>query len=254
MKTNKQSGFTLVELAIVLVIIGLIVGGVLVGQDMIKAAELRAGVGQIEKLDTAANVFRNKYNGIPGDLANPANFGFDATGITAGNNGNGVLNGSGATTLDEEPAAFMRHLFQANLIQDTIAGTDFTTANVDVIGNYAAPSKLGKGLLIWAQSTGGVNYYMMDNATVANGVITNVHTALPPISAFNFDGKLDDGIPTTGKVVSVDSLAVLSTAGVTGNAAANAGSCINTTSSTYQTSTQAIADQGACILRIRASF
>ena len=58
--------------------IGLIVGGVLVGQDMIKAAELRAAVGQIEKLDTAVNVFRNKYNGIPGDLPNPTNFGFTA--------------------------------------------------------------------------------------------------------------------------------------------------------------------------------
>ena len=64
----QQVGFTLIELSIVLVIIGLIVGGVLTGQDLIKAAEIRATVGQYEKYNTAVNTFRTKYNGIPGDL------------------------------------------------------------------------------------------------------------------------------------------------------------------------------------------
>lgn len=49
LQMKNQSGFTLIELSIVLVIIGLIVGGVLVGRDLIKAAEVRAQVSQIEK-------------------------------------------------------------------------------------------------------------------------------------------------------------------------------------------------------------
>jgi len=56
---HTAAGFTLVELSIVLVIIGLIAGGILVGQDMIEAATVRAQISQIEKYETAANAFRN---------------------------------------------------------------------------------------------------------------------------------------------------------------------------------------------------
>jgi prepilin-type N-terminal cleavage/methylation domain-containing protein len=71
-------GFTLIELAIVLVVIGLVVGGVLVGRDLIGAATMRAQLSQIEQLNTGVATFRDKYGGIPGDLPIPlANqFGF----------------------------------------------------------------------------------------------------------------------------------------------------------------------------------
>src|SRR5689334_20830022 len=101
-QTNtSESGFTLIELSIVLVIIGLIVGGVLVGQDMIKAAQIRATVAQIEKYNTAVNTFRNKYNALPGDMSNPTYFFPSVTGANAattglGNN-NGLIEGSGST-------------------------------------------------------------------------------------------------------------------------------------------------------------
>ena len=47
---------------------GLLVGGVLVGQDLIKAAEIRAVASDIERYNTGAAAFRTKYNGLPGDL------------------------------------------------------------------------------------------------------------------------------------------------------------------------------------------
>ncbi len=66
--SQLKVGFTLIELSIVLVIIGLIVGGVLAGQDLVRAAGERAQISQIEKFNVAVNTFRGKYGEIPGDM------------------------------------------------------------------------------------------------------------------------------------------------------------------------------------------
>jgi prepilin-type N-terminal cleavage/methylation domain-containing protein len=66
---HGKCGFTLIEMSLVLVIIALIVGGILVGQDLIKAAEARAQISQIEKYNSAVNTFRAKFQAIPGDMA-----------------------------------------------------------------------------------------------------------------------------------------------------------------------------------------
>src|ERR1700743_3469732 len=92
-------GFPLIELSIVLVIIGLIVGGILVGQDMIKAAEVRAQISQIEKYNQAVNTFKAKFQAIPGDMgvSTATQFGFTpGTGCTGGlanRDSNGLLDG-----------------------------------------------------------------------------------------------------------------------------------------------------------------
>jgi prepilin-type N-terminal cleavage/methylation domain-containing protein len=93
-QSSHGNGFTLIELSIVLVIIGLIVGGVLVGQNLIDAAAVRAQISQIEKYNTAANTFRGKYGYLPGDIPNPyaAQFGFLPRGTYKGQgDGNGVI-------------------------------------------------------------------------------------------------------------------------------------------------------------------
>ena len=66
----RNSAFTLLELSIVLVIIGLIVGGVMVGRDLIEASKIRAQVTQFSDIETQINTFNVKYNCLPGDCPN----------------------------------------------------------------------------------------------------------------------------------------------------------------------------------------
>jgi len=88
--STSTAGFTLIELSVVLVIIGLIAGSILLGQSLIHQAQVRAVITQEVQLQTAAATFREKYQSLPGDLANASNFGFMA--LTVG--GTEVTNGA----------------------------------------------------------------------------------------------------------------------------------------------------------------
>ena len=71
---NRKGAFTLIELSIVLVIIGLLAAGVLTGKDLIKAAEIRATISDLEKFKTAVATFMLKYNCLPGDCQNATDY------------------------------------------------------------------------------------------------------------------------------------------------------------------------------------
>jgi prepilin-type N-terminal cleavage/methylation domain-containing protein len=70
----KRNGFSLVELSIVLVILGLLVGGVLSGQNLIRASELRKYITLQNQYRTAISAFRDKYFALPGDMTNATAF------------------------------------------------------------------------------------------------------------------------------------------------------------------------------------
>jgi prepilin-type N-terminal cleavage/methylation domain-containing protein len=135
----RRQGFTLIELPIVLVIIGLIVGGVLVGRDLISAAAVRAQVTQIEQFNTAANTFYGKYGYLPGDMPNPpaVSVGFAPRGQYRGEgDGKGVIEGvwqnasgdyTGIATMGGETTMFWADLSKANLIPGNFTAASSTT-------------------------------------------------------------------------------------------------------------------------------
>lgn len=249
-------GFTLIELSIVLVIIGLIVGGILVGQDLIKAAEIRATVSQLEKYSTAVNTFRGKYNGLPGDLLNAANFGFD-TGTPA-RDGDGQVESSAntASTFGGEAACFWDDMSTANLISETLNASTACGASWSPTPSAVIPTaKMGRGNMILIGSLNGVNYWGLTGVTsITNGAYA-LDDLLTGSEAFQIDSKIDDGAPTSGSVIATNATAgtdIFSVADTPVASPGSAGDCV-LGNNTYNFAQNQGNDQ-ACQLRIRTSF
>lgn len=265
----KQVGFTLIELSIVLVIIGLIVGGVLVGQDLIKSAEVRSTIGQYEKYNSAVNTFRTKYNGMPGDLrvAEVASFSLPCSTMagTAGlGDGNGILEAGAASTISKalgETACFWAQLSSANLV-DGSYGATLTTAGAPATPftapSYLPSAKVGRGNLFAVYGLAGLNYYQIGpfaTVTDAGGVYTFGTTGMTPVEAYNIDNKLDDGAPNTG-IIAAKALGTAANTDPTFNAAATANTCTlgataTSTSSTYQRDSVTGGNDPSCAVRMR---
>ncbi|MDP2370432.1 prepilin-type N-terminal cleavage/methylation domain-containing protein [Rhodoferax sp.] len=146
-KLTRQTGFTLVEIAIVLVIIGLLLGGVLKGQEMIENAKIKSIVNDMKSVQAAYNAYIDRYKTIPGDDAalTMTNRGWAGT---AGGNGDGVLLVTGAQTFANtgESPAFWRGLRASGLV----AGDPL----INTVANL--PRHGGGGLLGVASDPAGV--------------------------------------------------------------------------------------------------
>jgi prepilin-type N-terminal cleavage/methylation domain-containing protein len=210
---HRLSGFTLIELSVVLVIIGLIVGGILVGQDLIETAGVRAQVSQIEKNQASVNTFRTKYNCLPGDCANAADFGFVARGPNRGQgDGNGLIEGYSAWFGTENPGTYESagetSVFWVDLSAAQLTDGSFTTATMN---DYTGSPLLSVSDIMPAGKTSGASYVYVwsDNSANYFGLadITllgwSVPWAVPGVrvsEAYYIDSKIDDGLPQTGNV------------------------------------------------------
>ena len=179
-ESKLRGGFTLIELSIVLVIIGLIVGGVLVGKDLITAATLRSQISQIEKYNTATRTFELKYGYLPGDIPDPAaqSFGFAGRGSFAGEgDGNGLLEGvnfdlagwsSPANQGTGETVMFWSDLSIAHMIDGDFSAASSTVSAGLITGTdlskWFPSAKIGRRNSIYVHSIGpngvyGQNYF-----------------------------------------------------------------------------------------------
>ena len=235
---KKQIGFTLIELSIVLVIIGLIVGGVLVGRDLIKSSEIRAQLSQIEQFRTAMNSFRIKYNALPGDIrsTDAAAFGLFASGngpARAWGDGNGILEaGNGGCNLPGltncfygEFLIFFRHLSDAQFIDGSYGknndmcpddlpayiGRPAISTTPQEIERYMPRAKIGKSSFLTTYSYQSTNYFALAAFTSLGSGSCNGYygatAAVNPLSgveAYSIDKKIDDGNPNTGLIRAID--------------------------------------------------
>lgn len=116
-----KNGFTLIELSIVLVIIGLLVGGIIAGRDLIRISKIRSILSQIEDTKIAVSTFKNKFNCLPGDCPNATNFFSDARLVNG--NGNGRIGGYADASEQRESYLAWLDLELAGLISGTYTGT-----------------------------------------------------------------------------------------------------------------------------------
>lgn len=240
---NKQKGFTLVELSIVLIIIGLIISSVLVGQDLIKSSELRSVVSQYREFQAATITFQGKYNGeLPGDIDNGGSFGLGTAGTitTAYQDGTaGAGDANGRITEDDaltntlntgEMATFWAHL--------TTPGAELISGSFDGNGSGTEVGLDIPGAKITDNAGWGVygtnrneNYLLLGVADDATSAVNTINV-LNPLDAFNLDEKIDDGIPTSGDIQAGFASATLiydDSSANFANAGTSTAHCVNTT-------------------------
>lgn len=208
-KHKSPPGFTLIELSIVLVIIGLIVGGILVGNDLIEAAKLRKTVTEVTNIKTAINTFRLKYNCLPGDCSTAANFfgSSCASGVATncnGNNDSQIIWWSGNLWKAEALHAW-EHLALSGLIVGSYSAV-YPSNSLHVVGTQLPPAALvpgGYGLFYYDPSAllGFNNYISLGIPFTGAYNMGAVATAL---QSHQIDSKIDDGKPQTGRMLGQD--------------------------------------------------
>jgi prepilin-type N-terminal cleavage/methylation domain-containing protein len=134
MNRKKNQGFTLIEIAIVLVIIGLLLGGILKGQELITSARVRNLISQQDGTKAAFFGFQDRFRALPGDYAQAATT-IACTPACSNGNGNGQVtaNGTAGATIDEFIAAW-EHLSKSGFINGsyTYAASPETTTSAPV--------------------------------------------------------------------------------------------------------------------------
>lgn len=238
MHFNQKNGFTLIELSIVLVIIGLLAGGVLVGRDLIKSAQLRSVISDIDKFNAAANTFKLKYGCLPGDCRNATDFfglfascgawnGIDDFGSNTTCNGNG--NGVVTQIYPGDPLAFnhwrydestlfWHHLMRAGLINGKYSGmwsgNGIENGDVPVSKLDGACYSVNSSDYVTAGTTQEPyqmegQFFALGNPMAYDGAGPELSDctagvySLSATSAQWIDSKMDDGKPFTGMVQSL---------------------------------------------------
>lgn len=179
---KKTQGFTLVEIAIVLVIIGLLLGGILKGQEMITQAKIKNVMADFSGISAAYHGYQDRYRAIPGDDPQAATrWTGAAVSATAGEPGNGRIQGGWSSqTAGDESRLWWDHLRRSGFV----AGTGSQQPYNAVTGLIGVQT---------GDTAGGAIFGGFSGLIVCSG-------NLPDKIAIAVDSQMDDGQPETGTV------------------------------------------------------
>jgi prepilin-type N-terminal cleavage/methylation domain-containing protein len=188
--SKQQSGFTLVEIAIVLVIIGLLLGGILKGQEMITQAKIKNVINDMNGVTAALNAYQDRYRALPGD-----DKGADARWTLTSQSGNGdgtilgTYNSAVAASPYDESQLFWLHLRLAGFVSGTGLDQPFN----------AVSGKMGVQTANGLAATAPV---LASAAPVIPGFTGLILCSanLPDKIAISIDAQTDDGDGTKGSV------------------------------------------------------
>ncbi len=185
---SQQSGFTLVEIAIVLVIVGLLLGGILKGQELINSAKVKNLITEMRNIQTQIYGYQDRFKQLPGDDARVATNLSGSTAGTGGTLGSGQIEGAmfPAAASTEESAVFWQHLRLANLASGptVLADPQYYPLNANN-GRIGVNTATAAQLWIATMPTGGTQICMKQ---------------MTGRFAKQMDIALDDGVSNTGNV------------------------------------------------------
>lgn len=207
---RNDQGFTLIEMSIVLIIIGLIIGGILKGQEVIEQSRQKAIITQIDEMRASINTFADKYNSLPGDYKRaserlrPDMIDGSGDGFIGVSDNNDVREMASEPANTEEHVEFWNQLAAARLISGTRILTNSTPDFFGEGSPFPQSDIPGSGLTVLYG-----NYDVDTNierrahwlrVQKALGDVGRANEALSPKMMFEIDIKIDDGIGTDGTV------------------------------------------------------
>ncbi|WP_413207177.1 type II secretion system protein [Rhodospirillum sp. A1_3_36] len=197
---GARPGFTLIEMSMVLVLIGLILGGVLKAQQLIDSTRLKMTIGEWESTRAAFSIFRDRYNALPGDFDEASTY--LANAAIRNGDGDGVIGSadlSMGSSYDAESSRAWEHLTYGNFLTgvklDGGAGQD----------QSVLPAKLSGLSLVVIHGTfgdtAGTGHWLRLQDSVSGAPTRN---ALSGAQAREIDTRYDDGNADTGHIVMSD--------------------------------------------------
>jgi prepilin-type N-terminal cleavage/methylation domain-containing protein len=186
---GNQKGFTLVEMAIVLVIIGLLLGGVLKGQELIANSRVKAAVNEMNSVTVAYNGYLDRFRALPGDdgdLARLRARGANWATITVVGDRDGVL--------EITPAQTFTGAGESVPFWQAVKAAGFITGNPADAGVAALLPNTFQGLI------GVANNATPPITGMPQGVLSVCISQVPGKASAQMDTQLDDGLPNRGSV------------------------------------------------------
>ena len=209
-------GFTLLEIAVALLIISVIAGTIVAGKSMIRASEIRNFIKEMDVFRTNMHVFEAKYQGKAGDIVNATSFwgeldSDNATCITTTATDMRTCNGNGDGRLEaHEGFRMWQHLSNAGLMNGQFTGTAGALGVNDAVPSINVPESAINNIFYMVQHFGNANFRYFN--TVRGNILFigksdrmfNNQPWIPFLTSQetrNIDVKLDDGLPVTGSII-----------------------------------------------------